>query len=191
MKTTVLLATAVCCFVVVARAAAEPVTVVRRNGPNNNRINVAVLGDGYTSEELTKYSTDVDLLLADLFGQSPLMEYASYFNVRRIDVVSNESGVDHPADGIFRDTALGAAYDCADIERLICVDYAAVYGVLGRSVTGNIRDVVLILVNDDEFGGSGGGFSVASTNESSSEIMIHELGHSFRPAGRRVRRRRP
>ena len=179
MRTAVLVAAVACCFLVVARAVAEPVTVVRRNGPNYNRINIAILGDGYTSEELTKYSTDVDLLLADLFGESPFSEYESYFNVRRIDVVSNESGADHPADGIFRDTALGAAYDCADIARLICVDDAAVLSVLERSVTGNLRDIVLILVNDDEYGGSGGRFAVSSTNEQSSELMMHELGHSF------------
>ena len=179
MRTVVLAATAACCFLVAATAVAEPVTVVRRNGPNDNRINIAVLGDGYTSEELAKYSTDVDLLLADLFGEPPFYEYESYFNVRRIDVVSNESGADHPADGIFRDTALGAAYDCADIARLICVDHAAVYDVLERSVTGNLRDMVLILVNDDEPGGSGGEFSVASTDQDSSEAMLHEIGHSF------------
>ncbi len=179
MRSAVLLTAAACCLLVVARAAAEPVTVVRRNGPNYNRINIAVLGDGYTSEELSKYSTDVDRVLVWLFGTSPFAEYEPYFNVRRIDVVSNESGADHPADGIFRDTALGAAYDCADIERLVCVDHAAVRGVLERSVTGNLRDMVLILVNDDEYGGSGGLYAVASTHQLSSELMMHELGHSF------------
>ena len=180
MKATVPLATAVCCCVLVAGAVAEPVTVVRRNGPNDNRINVAILGDGYTSEEVTKYSTDVELLLADLFGESPFSEYESYFNVRRIDVVSNESGADHPADGVFRDTALGASYCGAEVGgRLICVDYAAIRGVLERSVTGNLRDIVMVLVNDDEYGGAGGVYAVTSTNEHSSEIMMHELGHSF------------
>ena len=180
MKSAVLLAAAACCFLVVARAVAEPVTVVRRNGPNYNRINIAVLGDGYTSEELTKYSTDVDLLLADLFGESPFSEYESYFNVRRIEVVSNESGADHPADGIFRDTALGASYCGAEVGgHLICVDYAAIRGVLERSVTGDLRDIVMVLVNDDKHGGAGGVYAVAPANEDGSETMIHELGHSF------------
>ena len=173
-----LLAVTVCYLIGVARAVAEPVTVVRTSGPDDNRINVAILGDGYTSGELTNYSTDVDLLLADFFGESPFAEYASFFNVRRIDVVSNESGADHPADGIFRDTALGAAYGCNGFARLICVDSAAVYDVLERSVAGNQRDIVLILVNDNAAGGSGGAFVVASTN-TTSEIMMHELGHTF------------
>ena len=179
MKTAVLLAAIACCFVIVAKAVAEPVTVVRRNGPDDNRINIAVLGDGYTRGELAKYSTDVDLLLADLFGESPFSEYESYFNVRRIDVVSNESGADHPEAGVFRDTALGAAYDCAGRAQLVCVDESAVYAVLRRSVTRNLWDIVLILVNDDAFGGSGGVFAVAATHERSSDTMLHEIGHSF------------
>jgi hypothetical protein len=40
-------------------------------------------------------------------------------------------------------------------------------------------DMVMVLVNDDEYGGSGGFLSVASTNSLSGDIMQHELGHSF------------
>jgi hypothetical protein len=38
------------------------------------------------------------------------------------------------ARGIFVDTALGAAYDCGSITRLICVNGSAVNGVLSRTV---------------------------------------------------------
>jgi hypothetical protein len=40
-------------------------------------------------------------------------------------------------------------------------------------------DQVLILVNSPYYGGSGGYYTVASTNSESSEIAAHELGHSF------------
>ncbi|RZL01998.1 MAG: hypothetical protein EOP36_09090, partial [Rubrivivax sp.] len=36
-----------------------------------------------------------------------------------------------------------------------------------------------VLVNDEEYGGSGGYISVASTNGASADVMQHELGHSF------------
>ena len=121
----------------------------------------------------------MDLVLAEWFGDRPFAEYASYFNVRRVDVTSNESGADHPAQGVYRDTALGAHYDCFGIERLICVDGAAVLDVLDRSLAPNLRDIVVVLVNDDAFGGSGGRFAVASTHVLSAEILLHELGHSF------------
>ncbi len=160
-------------------AEAEPVEVLRSSGPDENRINVAILGDGYTREELGKYAIDVERLLAGFFEDQPFADYAAYFNVRRVDVTSNESGADHPARDEYRDTALGARYDCRDIPRLICVDYAAVVDVLDRSLAVNARDMVMVLVNDNEYGGSGGAFAVASTHELSAELMLHELGHSF------------
>ena len=142
---TVLSLSVVACTATSVGVAAEPVTVVRNNGPDENRVNVVILGDGYTREELAKYTNDAELLLATMFLDQPFADYSSYFNVRRVDVTSNESGADHPADGVYRDTALGGHYDCADIARLICVDDRAVLDVLDRSVPVTARDVVLLL----------------------------------------------
>ena len=178
-RTVVLLLVAACLGLSAAGAEAEPVEVIRGSGPDENRINVAILGDGYTRGELGKYANDVERLLAGFFGDQPFADYAAYFNVRRVDVVSNESGADHPARDEYRDTALGAHYDCADIPRLICVDHGAVIDVLDRSLAVNARDIVMVLVNDDEYGGSGGALAVASTHELSAELMLHEVGHSF------------
>src|SRR6185295_6089713 len=100
-------------------AAAEPVVAIRQNGPPDNRIGVAILGDGYTQSEQLKYATDVDLMVKAVFDQSPYSTYASYFNVYRVDVVSNESGADHPERGVTKDTALGASYNCGNIQRVI------------------------------------------------------------------------
>ncbi len=178
-RTAALLLQASCVVLTAAGVAAEPVSVLRANGPDGNRINIAILGDGYTRGELPKYARDVERLVDGLFGDQPFTDYAAYFNVRRVDVTSNESGSDHPAQGVYRDTALGTHYDCADIPRLICVDHEAVLGVLERSLAETARDLVMVLVNDDEYGGSGGLFPVASTNEHSVELMLHEIGHGF------------
>jgi len=158
---------------------AEPVTTIRDNGDAASRIDLVILGDGYTSAELTTYATDVESVVAGFFGQEPFSEYQNYFNVHRIDVVSNESGVDHPETGTFRDTALNSYYNCGGVQRLICVDYGAVNAVLNVSVSSNQRDIVLVLVNDPEYGGSGGAIAVASTHVSAIELVLHELGHSF------------
>ncbi len=94
-------------------------------------------------------------------------------------MTSNESGADHPSRGLFRSTALGAAYDCSGIQRLICADLASVNNVLARSVADpNARDIVIV-VNDPEYGGWGGSLAIASTHVASAEIALHELGHSF------------
>jgi IgA Peptidase M64/Calx-beta domain len=160
-------------------ASGEPVTVIRDNGDSANRVDLVILGDGYTAGQLGRYAADVEIFVQGLFAEEPFKEYQRYFNVHRVDVTSNESGADHPGSGIFRDTALDAAYDCFGTQRLICVDVTKVNDVLLRSVSADKREVVLVIVNDPEYGGSGGFVAVASVHPEVVELILHELGHSF------------
>jgi hypothetical protein len=115
-----------------------------------------------------------------MFQQQPYSEYQPYFNVHRIDVISAESGVDHPENNIYKNTALDATYNCAGIQRLICVDNTKVFNIVNSLMLPSQRDMILVLVNDSTYGGSGGGgVGVSSTNSLSTEIVLHELGHSF------------
>ena len=66
-----------------------------RQSETENRIDLVFVGDGYTAPELEGYAQDVDALVAGYFLEEPYVTYAPYFNVHRVDVVSNESGVDH------------------------------------------------------------------------------------------------
>ncbi len=159
----------------------EPVAVIRDNGDPANRVDIVVLGDGYTADELGKYATDVETFVQGTFAQEPFQEYARYFNVHRVDVVSNESGADHPErePPVFKDTALDATYNCAGIQRLICVDVSKVNTVVSQSLSAAAREVIVVLVNDVEYGGSGGAVAVASVHPAVVELVLHELGHSF------------
>ena len=165
-----------------AAAAAEPVTTIRDNGAAANRIDIVVLGDGYSAADLAsgKYAQNVETAIIGLFSEQPYTEYQRYFNVHRVDVTSAESGADHPSAMVFRDTALDATYDCGGIQRLVCVNTSKVNTVLTGSIDApNARDVILVLVNDAEYGGSGGAVAVASTHPASVELVLHEAGHSF------------
>src|ERR1700752_2358336 len=77
-------------------ASAEPVETIINNGNSANRVDIAILGDGYTSGEMQKYRDDVQNLMTRFFNESPFNEYRNFFNVHRIDVVSSQSGADHP-----------------------------------------------------------------------------------------------
>src|SRR5262249_12657466 len=143
---------------------------------------LVILGDGYTAAEMAKYAADVESLVTSFFLTEPYREYAGFFNVYRVDVVSNESGADHPesAPPVFKDTALDAAYNCGGIQRLICVNTAKVNAVLAATaLSTNAKDQVIVLVNDPVYGGSGGYLAVASTHPSVVELMLHETGHSI------------
>src|SRR5215831_13884640 len=112
-----LLATTVLC----SASWAAPVTTIRMNGDSANRLDLVILGDGYTASELGQYANDVETFVDGLFAQAPFTEYQHYFNVHRIDVTSTESGADHPerTPPVLKNTALDATYNCGGIQRLI------------------------------------------------------------------------
>lgn len=167
------------CLLAATTLSAEPVVTIRDNGPAVNRINLVIVGDGYAQADMVKYSTDADNLARGFFAQQPFAEYASYFNVFRVDVESPESGASHPERGVTRRTAFGAAYSCGGIQRLVCANVSAVNTVLARSLPADSRDLVIVLVNDSEYGGSGGSVVVASTAPEVIELALHEMGHTL------------
>ena len=160
-------------------AKAEPVETIINNGSSANRVDIVILGDGYTSSQMEKYRNDVQNAMTQFFNNEPFHEYRNFFNVHRIDVVSSQSGADHPERASFVNTALDATYNCSGIQRLICVNNGKVFTILGNSLNPSQRDIVIGIVNDPEYGGSGGSVAVTSTNVEVIELILHELGHSF------------
>jgi IgA peptidase M64/uncharacterized protein DUF4214 len=173
---------ALCLLAVVclARAvAAEPVQTIVNNGDPANRVDIVILGDGYTAGEMSKYQTDIQQFVQLMFQQEPLKEYQRFFNVHRIDVVSAESGSDHPELGTFRNTAFDSAYNCAGIQRLICANTSKAATVASNSLAPAQIDLIILIVNDPVYGGSGGSIAIASTNTAAVELVLHESGHTF------------
>ena len=176
------LRTALCLLAVVAfarAAAAEPVQTIVNNGDPANRVDIVILGDGYTAAEMSKYQSDIQQFVQLMFEQEPLKEYQRFFNVHRIDVASAESGSDHPENNTFRNTAFDSAYNCGGIQRLICANTSKAANVAFNSLAPSQIDLIILIVNDPVYGGSGGQIAVASTNVSAVELVLHESGHTF------------
>lgn len=171
---------AVCVALASACLFAQGVSVISNNGDPANRVDLVIVGDGYTAEEMPKFASDAAQLYGMLVLEEPFQEYRRYFNVRRVDVVSAESGASHLETDppVVRNTALEATFGCGGIPRLICVNVrklASAVSVLPKVQ----RDFVVVLVNDSTYGGSGGTAAVVSLNDDESEAVLHELGHSL------------
>lgn len=175
-------------IVVSSRLSAQtfPVETIVENG--TNRINLVFLSDGYKADELDEYIDDVKDVMDDIFKQSPFKEYKNYFNVYAIKVPSNESGADHPQNTTDSDCApvpvmsvdnyFGSTFDYAGIHRLLVpMENAKIASVLADNFP--LYDQAFVLVNTSYYGGSGGTYATSSTNTASSEVSIHEIGHSF------------
>jgi hypothetical protein len=154
------------------------------NGPLSKRLNIVFLSEGYTTNQLAQFPVDATKVLNNFLTTLPLREYSNYFNAFAISVPSNESGSDHPSRSIVRDTYFNSTYDSAGLARLITIDGDGESRVNSLLATYLPQyDIVALIVNDTEYGGSGGFPLIASVNNSSAEIAIHELGHSFSALG--------
>jgi len=150
-----------------------------------NRINVVIVGDGYINSQISQYATDAQAISEKFLNQEPLKAYKSYFNVHRVDVISDQSGVDNDVvNGTSKSTALDMNYWCSGIERLLCVNIqkAKQYAANARKV-----DQILAIANSDKHGGAGywsdGVGTLAARNPNSIETAIHEFGHTFAKLG--------
>lgn len=164
------------------------IEMLKLSGDTDKRINLVILSEGYLTGELAQFITDANNFMNAMFSQSPFLEYADYFNVYAVKVPSNESGSDHPGTATdvtepaspitTADTYFNTSYDSYNIHRLLySSDYATINTLLATNFPN--YDQALILVNSAVYGGSGGQFPFTSTGTSTSEIAIHELGHSL------------
>ncbi|MGY0391793.1 M64 family metallopeptidase [Bizionia sp. KMM 8389] len=164
------------------------VETIKNTGDNDKRINLVILGDGYTAGEMELFRSDAIHFSDTFFSQSPYTEYTNYFNVHIVKVISNESGASHPGTANDENTVsvpvsdidnyFGSSYDSYGVHRLL---FSSNYPLITNVLAANFPeyDQALVLVNSPYYGGSGGTFPFASTGENGIEIAIHEIGHSL------------
>jgi hypothetical protein len=72
----------------------DSVTQILNSGPPGLKRNIAVLGDGFAAGDQTLYNNKVkELLLDGVFGHDYFYEDAQAFNIFRVNLISNDSGV--------------------------------------------------------------------------------------------------
>ena len=148
-----------------------------RNGPSSDKVDLLFLGDGYPEEE--KFKRDCRRLAEALFRVEPFASRRTDFNVRGRFTPAPAAGVSRPAAGIVRNSPLGASYDALGLKRYILTTDDRAWRDAAASAPG---DFVVILINDEEYGG-GGIFNlyaaVAADSSYSSHLLVHEFGHLF------------
>lgn len=152
-------------------------TAVR--GDSHSRVDIAIVGEGYTAAETAKFQADVARFAAVMLAQEPYHSLAEHFNIWGVLKPSQESGCDEPSRGVHRNTTLGCTFDSLDSERyLLTEDNRAM-----RDIAAHVPyDVLYIMVNHERYGG-GGIYNLfctfTSDNQWSEYVFLHEFGHSF------------
>ena len=171
--------------------------VVANNGAPAKRVSMVVVGDGFTADEIPVYSALVDDLSQYMFTNAldaePYVRYRRYINLYRLDLVSNESGVDDPAADVWVDTALDGERGCTDWMAGLCqVNWEKAHDAIDDGIAGSDvekDDWRLVLLNSpDDCGGTHyparGTLAVYCPHQPQSpDIALHEGGHAFHHLG--------
>ncbi len=138
-------------------------------------VHLVVLGDGYKSDEENTFNDDVQDLITLMRRDPAIRTHMSAWNIHSIMETSVDSGIDDDFSLDVRNTAFDSGYFCQGLQRLICTNTAKVFDVALDEYPN--LDQIVLLINDNRFGGSGGSIAIASAD--APEIAIHEMGHSI------------
>ena len=159
-------------------APAKPISI-RVNGPSPAKVDLLIMGDGYTAADMKKFEADARRLADYLFTVSPFKERAADFNVWGLAVPTAQSGVSRPSTGVHNASRLGTRYDIFGSERyVLTLDNRALRDIAQHAP----YEFIEILVNNDTYGGGGifGQFSTAAAgNDWANYLFVHEFGHHF------------
>jgi hypothetical protein len=153
------------------------------NGPAAQKVDLLIIGEGYTAAEMPKLRKDVERLAGKLFATEPFKSRKSDFNVRVLELPSAKSGVNRPRTRDDRRTTTGVQYNIFDSERyILTLDNAA----LRDAAASAPYEFIEILVNEKQYGGGGifNDQATSSVDSAFSEyVFVHEFGHHFAGLG--------
>jgi len=157
----------------------DQVVPIEMHGDPAHKVDLLILGDGYTAAEHGAFVKRAKELTEVLFATSPFRERRADFNVWALAPATAVSGVSRPSTHTYRDTPLGATYDAFRSERyLLTTDNKAMRKIASSAP----YDFVEIITNTDTYGGGGiyGLYAtVAANSEWANYVFVHEFGHHF------------
>ena len=149
------------------------------NGPPSTKVDILIIGEGYTEAEMPKLRKDVERLAGKLFATEPFKSRKSDFNVRVLELPATTSGVHRPRTRDDRRSVTGVEYNIFDSERyVLTLDNKS----LRDAASSAPYDFLEILVNEKQYGGGGifNDQATSSVDSAFSEyVFIHEFGHHF------------
>ncbi len=156
---------------------------IQEKGAPADHVDLLILGDGYTAEEMETYRADATRAAEAIFSEEPFRSRRDDFNVWALPTPAPIAGVSRPRVGLFRDSPLGASYNTFDSERYVLSLQDRRWRDAAAAAP---YDFVLLLVNERKYGGGGiyGLYSTAAAHSTFVPyLIVHEFGHHFAGLG--------
>ena len=157
----------------------QQVIEIENNGDPAKKVDLLILGDGYTATEQPAFEKKARELSEYFLTSYPFSKRRKDINVWAIAPNSKQSGVSRPSSGKYVDSPLGATYDAFRSERYVLTYDNRNWRQVASSAP---YDAVIIITNSETYGGGGiyGLYSTAAANSDWADyLFVHEFGHHF------------
>lgn len=155
-------------------------TQIFGTAPANRAFNIVLLADGFTAAQQNDFNTACAGFVTAVQATRPFDELLPAINVFRVNVRSTDTGADDPVSGGGTGATARTYFDSTfggnGIRRLLICNNTTALTVAAAQVPQ--FTVVLVVVNSQIYGGSGGSIATFSLAPGAMEIALHETGHT-------------
>lgn len=169
---------------ILIRPVASPYTLdkcryVHKGGDSKDAIDIAIVGEGYTKEEMEVFYRDAKETADQILSYEPFKGKADKLNFIAVPVESKESGVSIPLKGEWKQTAFSSHFSTFYSDRYLTTLHLF---DLHDALASVPYEHIIILANTDNYGGGGilnSYVLTAAHNPWAMPVVVHEFGHSF------------
>ena len=150
-----------------------------QSGSAEDKIDVAIVAEGYTKAEMETFYADAQKAMDAIIRHEPFGKYKDAFNFVAVALESEESGVSVPGKGEWKNTALKAHFNTFYMDRYLTTLRLK---NMHDKLSGIPYEHIVILANTDTYGGGGiyGSYTLTTAHHRAFEpVVVHEFGHSF------------
>lgn len=142
-------------------------------------IDVAILAEGYTLQEMQAFYEDADIACKSIFDHEPFKSMKKRFNVVAVASPSTDSGVSVPRLNEWKHTAFSSHFSTFYSDRYLTTSRVK---AIHDALAGIPYEHIIILANTKEYGGGGiyNSYTLTTAHHPMFRpVVVHEFGHSF------------
>lgn len=152
---------------------------LHRGGDSADAIDVAILAEGYTSQEMDSFYTHAATAVEEILSYEPFRNHRDRFNFVAVATPSADSGVSVPRLNDWKSTAFSSHFSTFYSDRYLTTDKVF---TINDALRGIPYEHIIILANTEEYGGGGiyNSYTLtAARHPMFRPVVVHEFGHSF------------
>lgn len=150
-----------------------------QSGPSDKCIDIAIMAEGYTADEMNLFYKDAQEACDAIFAHEPFKHMKNKFNIVAVESVSQDSRVSIPRNNEWKSTAVNSHFDTFYSDRYLTTRSVK---AMHNWLAGIPYEHIIILANTDTYGGGGifNAYLLTTAHHAMFKpVVVHEFGHSF------------